>query len=742
VLTAIWPCIEACSMTVLEPVRNTQGATINLADDRLKVVSFDVFDTVIARRCGAPETIFRIVGERLRERRILAFNAADFEHARIGAERRLRRSRGAREITLKEIYVEMNCLWLFPDAMVEEMIASELEAERENLFAIPGAQTMVQTARGAGRRIVFVSDMYLPETFLRSVLTELELLAKGDGLYVSSSWGKSKAHGELYGIVLDRERVGPREMVHIGDSFRVDYLKAKQAGIRSVHYARGALNRFEARLAQVDNETSDGCPTLGGISRLARLAADEQGAHAVAARLGASLAGPVLTLYAEWVLRSARSRKLERLYFLARDGQALLRLCEILAPALGAARIDLRYLYGSREVWCPAALEKLDETAAAFFAAHVAFAASTREECLELLGFEADEVRGLPVSSGWAGFKADAQWKRRVFLDLAADSTWGPILKTRLQKRAALTARYLREQGLADGGRYGLVDCGWSGTWTDLLGDLLEAQGVGRPLVFFIGQRKRSTPSRSQTLAFLFDHQDGGGLNAVPDYLHIVVEFLLTADHGRTQGFQELQGRLSPRLAAIDWQGFDPAEWRVFRAALLGFARIYSNRLQSNGRVPEVKSALSEVITLFWERPSVEEATFFAGHTIGLSPSGTARRPLARPYQLADAIQLATRLKLPGYPPFWWHPGAQVLSQPPTRTVMGLIWELLEQARHLREVRKGKSDAVGGWRRCATLAGNLKRTWQRRYDHELLRFEGGRTSVSAQPHERESVLFV
>ena len=640
---------------------------------------------------------------------------------------------------LEEIYSEMNRLWLLPESVVVQMMALELDAERENLFPIPGAQAMVQKARAAGKRVVFVSDMYLPEAFVRSVLAESNLLAEGDGLYVSSRWGESKAHGGLYRIILDRERVEPREVVHVGDSFRVDFLKAKQTGIRAVHYARGALNRYESRLAGGEHQTSTEAAALGGISRMARLAADGQGAHAVAARLGASLAGPILTLYAEWVLRSAKSRKLERLYFLARDGQALMRLCEILAPATGAAGIELRYLHGSREVWSPAAMEELDEAAAAFFATQVAFNASTWRECVELLGFAPDEIRRLPVSSGWVGFKAEGQWKRRVFLDLAADATLGMVLKTRLRERAALTARYLREQGLADNCRQGLVDCGWSGTWTDILGDMVETQGGIRPLTFFIGRRKRATPTRSETLAFLFDHQAGSGLKAVPDYLHVVVEFLLTADHGRTEGFEENQGRLSPRLSAIDWQGFNPEDWRVFRGALLGFARMYAGGLHAHGQVPEVRTSLSELITLFWEQPTVEEAAFFAGHTIGLSPSGAVRDALARPYRFADALRLATRLRLPGYPPFWWHPGAQVLSEPVVRGFMGTVWEALEQARHLREVWRGGSSAVGCWRKAATMARNLKRTWERRYDHEDLRFEGGYSSVPAQPREREAV---
>lgn len=703
--------------------------TLNLDSTGIKLVSFDVFDTVIARKCGAPETIFRITGEKLRELGWLALPAHEFARMRVDAEQRVRQHANSGEITLAQIYAELNRLWFFSETMLRAMLECELQTERENLFVIPGAFALVEQARQAGKRIAFVSDMYLPAGFLRAVLTDLDLLRDGDGLYVSSQWGVSKAGGGLFLAVLEQEKLAGNEVLHLGDSLYSDVKRARESDIQARQITCGSLNRFEAALARAEAEMFDETGRLAGLARHARLKVEDTGGHLVAARLGASLAGPILAAYAEWVLRAARSRNLKRLYFLARDGQALLRVCEMLVSAVGAGQIELKYLYGSREIWSPAALASLDETAAAFFAVQVAWTASTWEHCIEYLGFAIEEIKRTSLPAKWASARGGTDWKKQIFLDLAADPVLGPVLRRRLQEKSSLAARYLSEQGLADSVPCGLVDCGWSGTWTDIIGDLVEGQGGARPLVLFLGRRRRTAPARCETLAWMFDHQSGGGLKTIPNYFHVVVEFLLTADHGRTVGFEETDGRLHPKLAAVDWQGFTPESWWVFRRALLAFAEAYAQQLQPAREMTDLRPTLNELVRLFWEQPTVAEARFFSGHTIGLSPVRANTQPLARPYRWPDAVRLALRGQLPGYLPFWWHEGALALSGSTLRKSMALMWETRECLRRLRDAGKSGLEPKRLAHMLAASARKLKHGLEQREDSGWYRFE----SNSIQP---------
>jgi FMN phosphatase YigB (HAD superfamily) len=666
---------------------NTRSLNFGLAG--VKLVSFDVFDTVVARRCGAPANLFRILAEKLRARETIALSPVAFELARSRAEQRARYHKGGRDVCFAEIYEELNSLWRLPQPVVQDVMNLELEAERENLFAIPGALSMVQAAREAKKRVVFTSDMYLPEDFLRATLVQLGLLEERESLYVSSRWGRSKADGGLYQVLLEKETLAPDEVLHIGDSYHVDYLNSRKAGLRAIRLDRGPLNRFEAALATAEASASENATRLAGIARRARLEMDLSGRQTIAARLGASVAGPLLTLYSEWVLRTAIARGIKRLYFLARDGEALMELCEALAPSLGADHLRLHYLYGSRQTWYPAVLVRCDEPAADFFASTVAFNRGSWQQCVEYLGLDPSSPTLKSLASKWARWKPSCDAKRALFLEVISHPEIGPVVRDFLSRQTQLLWRYLKEVGLMDHERCALVDCGWSGTWTDILSDVITAHGGRQPEVFFLGRRHGKVASRAPTSAYLFDHQSGTGLEKIPEYFHIVVEFALTANHGRTKGFQESGGRLVPELAQTELQGFTVEEWEVFRNSLVRFAELYAEQGNPQQAVPDLRSVLVGCVSLLWEHPSTGEAELLGRHTIGLSPVKLAEKALARAYGYVDILRLVFRLRLPGYPPYWWHEGAQAISPFGPRVSMAVLWETRELVRKLAALSNG-----------------------------------------------------
>ena len=64
------------------------------------------------------------------------------------------------------------------------------------------------------------------------------------------------------------------------------------------------------------------------------------------------VAGPVIFAAAAWTLLSAQRDNIDILYFVARDGEILLAVAQLLQQELGlAAEIECRYLYGSRKAW-------------------------------------------------------------------------------------------------------------------------------------------------------------------------------------------------------------------------------------------------------------------------------------------------------------------------------------------------------------------------------------------------------
>ena len=138
-------------------------------------VAFDVFDTLIKRDVAVPTGLFRLMGD-------------DFYAARIRAEREARAAQ-SREVTLAEIYARP-CLARY-DAAAE--CAAELAACAANKPVLDA----VQTLKKQGKKLYYISDMYLPQTQIDAMLRRC-----GSDLTVSPSafpcwdrWQRHSANG-------------------------------------------------------------------------------------------------------------------------------------------------------------------------------------------------------------------------------------------------------------------------------------------------------------------------------------------------------------------------------------------------------------------------------------------------------------------------------------------------------------------------------------------------------------------
>ena len=129
-------------------------------------VAFDVFDTLIKRDVAVPTGLFRLMGD-------------DFYAARILAEREARAAQ-SREVTLAEIYARP-CLARY-DAAAE--CAAELAACAANKPVLDA----VQTLKKQGKKLYYISDMYLPQTQIDAMLRRCGYPCF-DGGFVSCTYG-------------------------------------------------------------------------------------------------------------------------------------------------------------------------------------------------------------------------------------------------------------------------------------------------------------------------------------------------------------------------------------------------------------------------------------------------------------------------------------------------------------------------------------------------------------------------
>lgn len=307
-------------------------------DSTTDLVSFDIFDTILLRRCTTPDGVFERAFAIIHPPVGRAMAEAFVQHrqlAEISARQAAYRRGQGTEVTIGAIYdhFPVTIFGLEP-ADRPRLAQAELSAERELCFINPGVLERVRHARAAGVRVGFVSDTYWTGEQLSALLRGAAPDLSWDFLYASCDHGLSKSDG-LLGRMLAEQGVSAARTVHLGDNPTADVQAARKLGMRSVHLPQAepalaaVFQRESALLPQFCgwNGTS---PRLDGGARAARRLAAQEATGDAAFDYGLNVLGPVLATFDRFV--ADRVARLERqggrvaVAFLSRDGLAALEV--------------------------------------------------------------------------------------------------------------------------------------------------------------------------------------------------------------------------------------------------------------------------------------------------------------------------------------------------------------------------------------------------------------------------------
>ena len=207
--------------TTVKYILAQQVSMTDVADvmDRIgdrKYVSFDIYDTLVIRPYVIPTDLFRHVES--------LYNREGFAESRVSAERTARRKHTG-EVTLDQIYDEIDPTYCDLMSVETDM---EINVPVLNKKIIP----IIDGLKKTGKKIILISDMYLPGGVLERLLERLGFDSY-DRLYVSSESKKTKHTGELFDLVLRDLGIGQEDIFHIGDNRHSDHNVPKRMGIDS-----------------------------------------------------------------------------------------------------------------------------------------------------------------------------------------------------------------------------------------------------------------------------------------------------------------------------------------------------------------------------------------------------------------------------------------------------------------------------------------------------------------------------
>ena len=191
------------------------------------IKTWDIFDTLIARRCIFPQNVFQIVEQ--------ATNSTGFVQARIESERNASK-RG--NYNLDDIYKEFQLLTNAPKNICDTLKKIECDVEIDQ--SIPITENIRQVKAGD----VLISDMYLPEEIIRRMLTKAGLIAPVEILITSGG----KSSGRVWKEFAEQKEF----LFHIGDNPQSDVKNSRLVGFESALTVLSTPTKFEQWLLQKD----------------------------------------------------------------------------------------------------------------------------------------------------------------------------------------------------------------------------------------------------------------------------------------------------------------------------------------------------------------------------------------------------------------------------------------------------------------------------------------------------------
>lgn len=396
-----------------ESIRTPWNGALEYFKERIafgpeQYISFDIFDTLILRPFYQPEDLLKLMDPLFQQ---LTGSQTSFFSIRQKGEQ-IARSEHARihpnhqDITLTEIYNQIAETYRLDKALVHRMQQEEIRLEIRFTEARPAGRSLYSMARASGKKILFVSDMYLERDTICQILQK-NGFGCYDQLYISSEERALKYSGDLFRCVLRDHSDAAQNTIHIGDTWKSDIEGTTLAGFDHLFlpktreffegtlndYATGQCSTFASRMCGtfLDRHklmSNPGLRTMLAIAsqkyfdRPYRCFCPDSDMNADPWFIGYYLVGMHLMGLCKWIHSQVRSQERKTIHFLSRDGYLPMKAYELYSRYVGS-EAEISYLYTSRKALLP--IIAADRTA--FYHLPVEYRAHTPMSLMKLLSF-------------------------------------------------------------------------------------------------------------------------------------------------------------------------------------------------------------------------------------------------------------------------------------------------------------------------------------------------------------------
>jgi HAD superfamily hydrolase (TIGR01549 family) len=584
---------------------------------RARYISFDIFDTAIVRIVQMPADLFSLMDKYYKNINCKSL-PSDFKTIRTDAEKKARElawlNSGAVEITLEDIY---ECLTNYYNIDIQTaglLKQFEIELETKACKKNDFIYFLYQYCLSNGKGVVFVSDMYLPIACVKRILED-NGYSQYRNIYLSSVHKTTKSNGGLYKQLIKDLSCRPHEILHIGDNYDSDIKMAQRNGLLTYYYEKcrdRAYKRgfYKSKGVSFNSDFEESVYNALIINKLYAFPDNKQvNDDLFWYRFGYRYAGLLFYAFTTWIIEQAINDKIEKLFFLSRDGYIVKRVYDILSGLFKNAPPS-EYMYASRRALNIPGIVEMDEKTLDFLVSGTS--TLSVEQFLKRIGLDPIKYMSKIKNAGFSGKDdkiitgKDYGRLRRLFVLLAED------IKRIAEVERDVLFSYLNDLGIFNLKNIGLVDIGWHGTLQQSIKNIFRLYGKDVNITgYYLG-----TWQKAEEI-----YKEGHNMRAYlcefgrPEEYHNILkrcveifEFLFTGPHGSVIKFEKTSGKVIPILEKNDFELSKIKKAEVLQKGALDFIKEFMKVINHFGFLDIPKDLVIKPIKTVLENPTYEEA--------------------------------------------------------------------------------------------------------------------------------------
>jgi len=477
-------------------------------------VSFDLFDTLLVRRVHFPDLLKPATARFVAALAVAAGRPMRWQQVQALRERceaEQRRRTAARFEDHEACYPDFmgeTLAAIFGEQIPPELLqqVADYELSIENAMLVP-RQALVdwlKALRRAGKRILVLSDIYLPAAYLRRMIEHAGFLDSVHLVYSSDDTFLAKASGKAFQRLIADRGLDVGRWLHIGDNPISDGARPAADGIRAL-VLKDVSERRRKLVARSYTVVAGRRPFWKG-RLLHQFMLPLEGENTSRDPLyadGYHFLGPLVGVFILALLEKIQALGIRRVFFLSREGWIFQRCWEAMVPFLcpGDRAPRISYLHVSRRALAGPTCAFQGLTLENADIGFLSPGNSSLQDLFRLFGLEADPLRPhlerhrlIPEEAISPLYAEKPVAVREKFQNLLDDADFQRAVRDQSRPANDALQHYLESQGFYGEPRIALVDVGWLGTIPRFLFEAIKHRKARPRLHAFLMGASRGIP--------------------------------------------------------------------------------------------------------------------------------------------------------------------------------------------------------------------------------------------------------